>query len=521
MTPLNSKNRVVIIGGGIGGLSAGLELRRRGYEVRILERHETIGGKASSRGSSGYRWDEGPSIVVLTWVYRQLFEKAGLDPDAYLTFKKLEPAFKLKMADGRSLEFSSDPARLRATIASIDLGDAEGLDRFLAKCDRFAELLGSSYCDRMLDSWSDVLLSRLLLSAMIVPPQRKYTDEIDAHFQNPAIRELFYGLPTFSGYDPKTAPASLVILPWTILREGVWYPSTGGIAAIPRAIARAAVDLGVEIETGVEVNQIHRERTGRVIGVSTSKGMISADVVISNADYIRTHQMLEGGPALSPEILHRRSGKVSAAASYFTLQLACNRRWDEMAHHMILLTKGSNQVYDEIFVQKTYPKDPAIYINVTSETDPGDATANGSNPFIVVGIPPIESGTLPDPDRDLAYANLMIDRIEQQWLPGFRDSITEMKITSAHDWQNRFHAHKGAIYGLGTDQNILDGAFRPINTIGEVPGLYFVGTSVQPGPGMPMVAQSGKIVAGLVERNHPIRSQSIGYRPRWASASKS
>lgn len=105
--------------------------------------------------------------------------------------------------------------------------------------------------------------------------------------------------------------------------------------------------------------------------------------------------------------------------------------------------------------------------------------------------------------------------------PWVQDSITEMKITSAHDWQNRFHAHKGAIYGLGTDQNILDGAFRPINTIGEVPGLYFVGTSVQPGPGMPMVAQSGKIVAGLVERNHPIRSQSFGYRPRWASASKS
>lgn len=512
--------KIVIIGGGIGGLSAGLDLRRRGYEVTILERHSTIGGKASARQSGDFRWDEGPSIVVLTWVYRQLFENAGLNPDKYLSFHKLEPAFRLKMADGRSLEFSSDPIKLRATIASIDPRDAEGLDQFLAKCDRFAELLGTSYCDRMLDSWPDVLLSRLLLSAMIVPPQRKYTDEIDAHFQNPAIRELFYGLPTFSGYDPKTAPASLVILPWTILREGVFYPSKGGIAAIPKAIAQAALDLGVEIKTNIEVSQIHRNATGRATGVTTSAGYFKADVVISNADYIRTHQMLEGGPELSPIALKRRSGDVSAAASYFTLQLACNRQWGELAHHMILLTNGSNNVYEEIFVEKKYPDDPAIYINVTSETDPDDAAKDCSNPFIVVGIPPIEPGSERDSVRDANYAELIIDRIDQHWLPGFRDSITEMKITSAHDWHDRFSAHRGAIYGLGADQNILDGAFRPINTMDEVPGLYFVGTSVQPGPGMPMVAQSGKIVAGLVERKHPINKPYKGYRPKWARSSK-
>jgi phytoene desaturase len=294
--------QVVVVGGGIGGLSAAVELRRMGYEVTVLERHETPGGKASARISQGFRWDEGPSIVVLTWVYRELFEKAGLDPDQYLPMKKLDPAFRLKMADGRSLEFSSDPAILRETIASIDEEDAKGLDRFLAKCDRFAERLGSSYCDRMLNGLSDVLLSRLLWSALIVPPQRKYTDEIDSHFRNPAIRELFYGLPTFSGYDPETAPASLVILPWTILREGVWYPATGGIAEIPRAIARAAVDLGVRLMTSAEATSLKRNASGQITHVVSTAGEFAADVVVSNADYIRTHQMLEGGPEFSQTV---------------------------------------------------------------------------------------------------------------------------------------------------------------------------------------------------------------------------
>lgn len=508
--------KVVVIGGGIGGLSAALELRRRNYDVTLLERHQTIGGKASSRESDGYRWDEGPSIVVLTWVYRQLFEQAGLDPDKYLPFKKLEPAFRLKMVDGRSLEFSSDPVKLRETIASIDPEDAIGLDRFLAKCDRFAERLGSSYCDRMLDSWPDVLLSRLLWSAMIVPPQRKYTEEIDAHFRHPAIRELFYGLPTFSGYDPVTAPASLVILPWTILREGVWYPADGGIAAIPRAIARAAVDKGVNIVTGVEAISIRRNSAGHATSVLTTAGEFAADVVVSNADYIRTHQMLEGGPEFSPVVEQRKKGNISASASYFTLQLACNRKWPELAHHMILLTEGSNNVYNDIFVDRRYPPDPAIYLNVTSVTDAEDAPSGGCNPFIVVGIPPFEPDSEPNPDRDHAYASQIIRQIDERWLPGFEASITEMKVTSAHDWYNRFYAHRGAIYGLGVDQNILDGAFRPINTIEDVPNLYFVGTSVQPGPGMPMVAQSGKIVAELVAKNHVNKRSPNAYRPSWA-----
>lgn len=511
--------RVVIIGGGIGGLSASLELKRSGYDVTVLERHSTIGGKASSRESNGFRWDEGPSIVVLTWVYRQLFERAGLDPDEYLPFRKLEPAFRLKMTDGRSLEFSSDPGKLRETIASIDKEDAWGLDRFLEKCDRFAERLGSSYCDRMLSSWPDVLLSKLLWSAFIVPPQRKYTEEIDAHFRHPAIRELFYGLPTFSGYDPATAPASLVILPWTILREGVWYPARGGIAEIPRAIARGAAIKGVRIVTNAEVTAIKRNTRGEAVAVESNAGDFPADVVVSNADYIRTHQMLEGGPQFSPLVEKRRSGNVSAAASYFTLQIGCNKRWNDLAHHMILLTEGSNNVYNEIFIDKRYPADPAIYLNVTSETDLADAPTGCSNPFVVIGIPPFEPGQARDQARDEAYAKAVIQQIEDRWLPGFQSSIVDMKITSAHDWHNKFYAHRGAIYGLGPDQNILDGAFRPTNTLDEVPNLYFVGTSVQPGPGMPMVAQSGKIVAELVARNHPNSSIYSGYRPRWASRS--
>src|SRR5947208_1302664 len=125
--------RAVVIGGGLGGLSAALELRRRGYQTIVLERHSELGGKASERLEGGYRWDEGPSIVVMPWVYRTLFEASGLDPERYLPLRRLDPAFRVVLSDGRALDVPADPEALADVFAAIEPADGPGLHAFLAK----------------------------------------------------------------------------------------------------------------------------------------------------------------------------------------------------------------------------------------------------------------------------------------------------------------------------------------------------------------------------------------------------
>ena len=254
--------RVVVIGAGVGGLAAGLELKRRGYEVLILERHEQVGGKAAERSDQGYRWDLGPSIIVMPWVYRSLFAASGLDVDDYLPLRRLDPAFRVVLTDGRTLDIPADEDGLRQAFAEIDPRDGDGLASFLNRLDRFASLIGHSYCDRILESWPQVLLSPLMLSARVISPSQTYTQEINRHFHSQAIRELLYGFPTYSGFDPQQAPASLMVIPWTIIREGVWYPKTGGVAAIPRSIARACRDMGIEIRVEIEAEAIETQRLG-------------------------------------------------------------------------------------------------------------------------------------------------------------------------------------------------------------------------------------------------------------------
>lgn len=491
----------VVIGAGVGGLSAGLELRRHGFDVTILERHEHVGGKARERRQDAFRWDEGPSIIVMPWVYRTLFESNGLDPDTCLPLLRLDPAFRIVLSDGRIITIPADPAGVEAAFAQIDPRDAAALPRFLRKLDRFASLIGHAYCDRIYERWSDVLLSPLMLSAAVLPPSRTYTAEIDAHFRSTAIRELLYGFPTFSGFDPNTAPASLAIIPWTILREGVWYPRDGGVHAIPLSIARACAHRGVAIQTGVEVEAIERTESGRVRGVSTSSGFVAADVVVSNSDYLHTLKMLRNTHELSERPRRLLDGSSEPSSSFFTLQLACDRTWEHLPHHLVVLTRGSETVYRELYVDRVYPADPPIYVNTTSRTDPRDAPPGGSNPFVVVGAPALQTSEREDTRFAESYADQLIDRLERAGLHGLRAATRTRTITGPADWSRDFHLDRGAIHGLGTRHNVLGGNFRPLNTLPEVPGLYFVGGGVQPGPGLPMVVQSGKLTAARVARD--------------------
>ncbi|MEJ7636837.1 MAG: hypothetical protein WKF75_02310 [Singulisphaera sp.] len=183
------------------------------------------------------------------------------------------------------------------------------------------------------------------------------------------------------------------------------------------------------------------------------------------------------------------------SSSFFTIQLAANRTWDGLAHHLLVLTEGSSRVYDELFERGAYPSDPPIYVNATCVTDLGDAPAGCSNPFVVIGAPPLNEGEESDRDFESRYADQMIARLERSGLPGLGAATVARQITGPSDWRDRFGAFRGAIYGLGNRHNVLGGSFRPLNYRADVPGLYFVGGGVQPGAGMPMVVQSGKITA--------------------------
>ncbi len=203
------------------------------------------------------------------------------------------------------------------------------------------------------------------------------------------------------------------------------------------------------------------------------------------------------------EVAALRRGEATPSFTFFTVQLGCDRSWERLGHHLLVMTSDASTAFDEVFRKGAYPTDPPIYVNTTSATCPDDAPPGGSNPFLVIGAPPFQPGSPRDDTFARDYAGRLIDRLDRVAAPGLASSIVSRHLTTPHDWELRFHAFRGSIYGLGVEHNVLAGAFRPLNKCKHVHRLYFAGGGVQPGAGLPMVVQSGKITAQRIARDHP------------------
>src|SRR5262249_554085 len=225
---------------------------------------------------------------------------------------------------------AEEPALLDA-VSALSREDAEALKRLLARCDLFARIFAHDFYERMFAGLRDIVLSRLLPSALVLPPFRNFMLEVRRRFRHELVRALLIGFPIYAGLDPRNAPASLLLIPWTIIREGVWYPE-GGIHAIAQAVARLAQDLGVRIELGAEVGSIEVSNDMRVRGITVNGELRGYDAVVSNCDYLHTHRLLKGGK-WTKEVERLREGDAQPSASFLTLELAVSRQIPNLLHH--------------------------------------------------------------------------------------------------------------------------------------------------------------------------------------------
>lgn len=490
--------RVGVIGAGLGGLAAAASLSSKGYQVDVFERHNQVGGKASRYMRDGFVFDEGPSIVVMIWVYQDLFQKVGQNLSDYLEFQRLDPAFRIFTQQSKYFDIPVSEKGLLSVIETLSKHDAKAFKKLLSQCDLFVKIFAHDFYEKMFATLQDIIFSRLMPSALILPPLRNYMNDIKRRFENELVRSLLIGFPIYAGLDPRNAPSSLFLIPWTIIREGVWYPK-GGIHEIPLAIAKLAKNLGANIHLQKDVTAIEIDNNLRVKGLVVNGLLEKYDIVISNSDYVYTHQLLKGKEDWPNAIKLLKEGKAEPSASFLTLELALSRIFPEFKHHNLLLSGDPTPSYHDIFDLGVLPKETPLYINAPVRTDPPLAPAGKDNLFVVISVPP-RSEIKPDPVIYEKYAMEMLKKIESFGFSGLESSLLFHNINTPLTFEQKFSAFRGSIYGLGPKHNILYGAFRPLNSSQDISGLYFVGGGVQPGAGMPMVVQSGKIVADLIAK---------------------
>ena len=497
-------SRVVVVGAGVGGLAAAARLAALGHQVTVCEAGEAVGGKLGLvahdvAGLGTFRFDTGPSLVTMPHVFHDLFDDTGGWP-AGLSLVPLEPLARYRFADGTAFDASSD---LDKHCARLDdaLGAGSGGDwrAFTARAQRVWQASRGPFLESALDGPRTIarLAARQPRDIAAIAPGRSLRSLGRRHLRDPRLRSYLDRYATYTGSDPRRAPAALAAVPYVEQAYGGWYVP-GGLHRLGEAVRDRALERGAVLRLGAQVVRI-QTTAGRASGVLLAGGeRLPADVVVANADAAAVYGT-DGLPGLvSAPTAARRLARATPSLAGFVLLLAVEGRTPGLAHHNVLFPADYDAEFDAVFGDPARPvPDPTLY--VSAPDDPAVRPDGCEAWFVLVNAPRHGQGPGAVDWRtdglSASYADRLLDLLADRGLP-VRDRVRWSQALTPADLEQRTGAVGGAIYG--TSSNGATAAFlRPANR-SPVPGLFLVGGSSHPGGGLPLVALSAQIVAGLI-----------------------
>jgi 1-hydroxycarotenoid 3,4-desaturase len=484
-----SAPEVIVVGAGVGGLSAALHLAGRGARVRVLEATSSVGGKAGVAVVDGVEVDTGPSVLTLPEVFDETFAAAGLQRRDYLELVESSPAFRYVYADSVVLDVHQ---RLDATLDSVRaaLGPsaASELEGYLVYAARIWEAAAPHFVMADAPDVAGLLFGGVTRLGAVsrIDAFRTLEAAIAARVREPHLRMLLARYATYNGSDARRAPATLGCIAHVELALG-GYGVKGGMAELPRALARAAREVGVELELGARVEEILALR-GRVVGVRLAGGReLRAPQVVFNADVGALSVGLVRAPVRVPS-----EGATSMSAHTGILR-AARRPTAPRAPHTVLFPRDYRAEFSDLFDAGRVPREPTVYLCAQEACHGRPGWADAEPVFAMVNAPPVSAARERAP-RELIEQRVLA-RLDAAGLRTEGDSFRAWR--TPEDLAAAFPGSDGALYGAAS--NGPASAFRrPANRVKGLPGLYLASGSAHPGGGLPMVALSGKHAARAV-----------------------
>lgn len=493
---MSKQKTAIIIGAGIGGLSAAARLLKDGYKVTIFEKDSNVGGRANVIYQDGYTFDTGPTILMMTDVLYETFAYCGRDFDDYISLRQLEPNYQVKWPDGSSVEVSSNLPRFAKSLAKIDPKAPEQFYAFFGEMAKMYRIGRSKFIDRNFDRLSDFINipagTELLKSGGLM----KLHNYVSKYFDDPRLRMLFSFQSMYLGVSPYDAPAVYGMVSYMETGLGIWYPK-GGMHKLPEAFAKLVHDLGGDIKLNTPVARILvQDKVAH--GVELASGQQKhADVVVCNADLPYAYSKLLD-PKDRPRMSDKKITELKQASSALLFYWGVDDPMDGMLHHNVHFSKDFKHNLEEIFYDNTLPADPAFYIYIPTKTDASLAPKGKNVVYILVPVPNL-SAKINWSKATEKIKSYILRQMKRSYSIDLSSSIETEAIFTPDDFKNRFNLTDGTAFGL-SHYFFQSGYFRPSNKSKDVARLYFVGASTYPGSGVPMVTLSGKLVAERIAK---------------------
>ena len=488
--------RVVVIGAGLGGMTAAIQLARAGYSVDLLEKNRNVGGKLNLHQEAGFSFDLGPSIFTLPHIFRPVFEGDGKRLEDYIHLERVDPQWRNFFEDGKVVDLWEDPVAMDRQLRELGPDAAEQYKVFRQYSRDQYEIVERGYFKEGLDTFWQFMKFYGLRDGRSLDYSRTMAGGIAKRVTDPYLRDIFEYFIKYVGSSAYDSPGFMNLMPNIQLEFGLWYVR-GGLFELARAFDRRMRETGVRVHLNHRVEEIVKlgKRVGGVIarGADGSTVKFGADYVISNMEVIPATRQLLREP---PRVL-KRLNRFEPSCSGIVVHLGLDRIYPQLAHHNFFYSGNQKQHFHRVFREKLLPDDPTIYLVAPTRTDPSQAPVGCDNIKILPHIPYLNDKHPYTREDYVALKERCFDKLERMGLTDLRKHIVVEDFWTPYDIEEKYLSNRGSIYGVVSDLR-KNFAFKAPKRSPDYANLFFVGGSVNPGGGMPMVTLCGQHVARLV-----------------------
>ncbi|MFT4782401.1 MAG: phytoene desaturase [Paracoccaceae bacterium] len=507
--------RAVVIGAGLGGLSAAMRLGAKGYAVTLIDKLDRPGGRGSSITQNGHRFDLGPTIVTVPQVFEQLWAECGRDFRKDVDLRPVDPYYEIRWDDGSTFTVRQDEAAMLAEVARIAPGDVKGYKKFLVDSEkryRFGfEGLGRRPMNKLWD------LIKELPGFVALRADKSVYAHAASRVKDPRLRMALSFHPLFIGGDPVNVTSMYILVSHLEKQFGVHY-SMGGVQAMADAMVDVIRDQGGTVQMNAQVDEI-LTRNGKVTGVRTGDGdLLEAEIVVSNADPGHTYDRLMRNhkkKRWTPEKLKRSRWSMGLYVWYFGTK-GTRDMWGDVGHHTILNAPRYRGLLKDIFIRKHLAEDMSIYLHRPSVTDPSCAPEGDDTFYALSPVPNLTGANPVDWETQQEIYRQKVEKVlHEKLIPGFADHLSASEIFTPNTFESRYLSPHGS--GFSLEPRIFQSAwFRPHNISEEVSGLFLVGAGTHPGAGIPSVVTSSEVLTQLVPEV-PAHRRAVSLKTKMAA----
>lgn len=493
MTAFKQPKRIVVIGAGFSGLAASCYLAKAGFEVTLVEKNETPGGRARVFMQDGFVFDMGPSWYWMPDIFESFFAYFGKSAGDYYRLTRLDPSYQIFFGENDLLEVPADMQALESMFEDLEPGSTPHLRAFLREAEYKYKTGMGVFVRKPSHSIWEFVDRRVLASFFRLDMFSSVAQHVRKRFKNPKLQQMLEFPVLFLGATPQRTPALYSLMNYADLQLGTWYPM-GGMYRIIEAMTQLAESLGVRILTGQEVVAVET-RGNAAKSVHTKQGLsIETDAVVGAADYHHVDS------ALLPTEQRNYNEKYwetrTMAPSCLIWYLGVDKKLSGLKHHNLFFDEDFARHAKEIYDSPQWPSRPLFYVCAPSVTDPEVAPAGSENLFVLMPVAPGLEDSEAIRER---YFELIMERLERLSGQVIRPHLVFKRSYAHSDFINDYHAFKGNAYGLAN--TLMQTAFlKPALKNRRIKNLWYTGQLTVPGPGVPPALISGEVVAREISR---------------------